>query len=94
VVTLINVFSVDGAIVLHYDHSTISFTIMQGPSPTAEEIPIGERTEVTVRGQTATLITDAALGNSLLTWMEDGVTTVIAGRIGQDEILKVAESLQ
>lgn len=93
-VTLINVFSVDGAIVLHYDHSTTSFTIMQGSAPTAEQIPIGETTEVTVRGQAATLITEEVLGTSFLTWEENGVTITIAGRISQEEILQVAESLQ
>jgi hypothetical protein len=57
------------------------------------EAPTGQKAKVTVRGQTANLITDG-LGNSFLTWMENGVTTTIAGRISQDEILKVAESLQ
>jgi hypothetical protein len=46
-----------------------------------------------VRGQTANLITDG-LGNSFLAWMEDVVTITIAGRISQDEVLQVAESLQ
>lgn len=92
--TLINVFSVEGAYVLHYDHSTTSFTIMQGWSPAEGEIPTGQTREVTVRGQAATLITDAAMGNSFLTWVENGVTITIAGRVSQDEILKVAESLQ
>jgi outer membrane lipoprotein-sorting protein len=93
-VTLINVFSVDGVIVLHYDHSTTSFTIMQGSAPTMEEIPIGETIEVTVRGQRATLITEEVLGTSFLTWQENGVTIAIAGRISQEETLQVAESLQ
>ena len=92
--TLINVFSVDGAYVLHYDHSTTSFTIMQGWSPGEGEIPTGQTREVTVRGQAATLITDAAMGNSFLTWVENGVTFTIAGRVSQDQILQVAESLQ
>ncbi len=46
-----------------------------------------------MRGQTANLIADS-LGNNFLTWVEDGVTITIAGRISQDEIMKVAESLQ
>jgi hypothetical protein len=57
------------------------------------EAPTGQKTEVTVRGQTANLIADS-LGNNFLTWVEDGVTITIAGHISQDEILKVAESLQ
>jgi outer membrane lipoprotein-sorting protein len=102
-VTLIDVFTVEGAFVLHYDHSTVSFTIMQRLSQEAEELeqklieqrlsPGIEELEVTVRGQTATLIIDR-LDNSFLTWTEDGIVINIAGRISQDEILKVAESLQ
>jgi len=92
-VTLIDVFTVDGAYILRYDHSTTSFTVIQGLSEGVREAPPGQKTEVTVRSQTANLITDG-LGNSFLTWMENGVTITIAGRIDQDEILKVAESLQ
>jgi len=101
--TLIDVFTVNGAFVLHYDHSTTSFTVMQRLSQEAEgperqlieQRPLrgAEELEITVRGQAATLITDG-LDNSFLTWTEDGVVITIAGRIGQDEILKVAESLQ
>ena len=53
-----------------------------------------------MRAETSKKITGRAnnvgddLENSLLTWTEDGVVFVIAGRIGQDEVLKVAESLQ
>jgi len=95
--TLIDVFVIDGAedgaFVLYYDHATTSFTVMQGSSPEVGETPNGQTAEVTVRGQVASLITDG-LGNSFLTWTEDGVIITIAGHISQDEILKVAESLQ
>jgi outer membrane lipoprotein-sorting protein len=90
--TLIDVFAVEGAFVLYYDHSTTSFTVSQGLSPVGET-PDGQTSEVTVRGQTGTLITDD-LGNGCLTWTEDGVVISIAGRISQDEIVKVAESMQ
>lgn len=92
--TLIDVFTVDEAYVLRYDHATTSFTVVQGEWPDAREIPFGRTTEVTVRGETATLMSDAVLDTSFLTWTEDGVTIVIAGHISQDEILQVAESLQ
>lgn len=91
--TLIDVFTVEGAFVLYYDHAATSFTIMQGSSPEVGETPNGQTTEVTVRGQTASLITNGR-GNSFLTWTEDGVAITIAGHISQDEVLKVAESLQ
>jgi outer membrane lipoprotein-sorting protein len=92
-VTLIDALTMGEAFILHYDHSTTSFSVIQGPSDGVREAPTGQKTEVTVRGQTANLITDG-LGNNFLTWMEDGVTITIAGRISQEEILKVAESLQ
>ncbi len=91
--TLIDVFAVEGALVLYYDHSDTSFTIVQGSLPGGREQPSGEASEVTVRGQTGTLISDAQ-GNSFLTWEENGVTITIAGHIGQDQVLQVAESLQ
>ena len=91
--TLIDVLTMDGAFILHYDHSAISFTVIQGQPQGVREAPSGQKTEVTVRGQTANLITDG-MGNNFLTWMEDGVAITIAGRISQEEILKVAESLQ
>ena len=102
-VTLIDVFTVKGAFVLHYDHSPVSFTVTQRLPEEAEELEQqaieqrlsrgAEELEVSVRGQTAALITDG-MDNSFLTWTEDGVEITIAGRISQDEILKVAESLQ
>jgi outer membrane lipoprotein-sorting protein len=93
-VTLIDVFKVGEAVVLRYDHSTTSFTIVQGNLPQPmRQTPSGETTEVTVRGQRATLIVDS-MGNSFLTWVENGVDVFIAGHITQDESLAVAESLQ
>jgi outer membrane lipoprotein-sorting protein len=91
--TLVDVLTVDEAFILHYDHSMTSFTVIQGQPQGVREAPAGQKTEVTVRGQMANLITDG-LGNSFLTWTEDGVAITIAGRISQEEILKVAESLQ
>jgi outer membrane lipoprotein-sorting protein len=92
--TLIEVFQVGGAFVLRYDHSTTSFTIVQGNLPQPmQQSPSGDATEVAVRGQAAALVTDDA-GNSFLSWTEGGVTITVAGHIGAGEIVKVAESLQ
>lgn len=94
--TLIDVFTVGGeggAYVLRYNHAATAFTVVQGYEAMGE-LPEGPRTEVTVRGQPATLITDEAQGNSFLTWEEDGIVISIAGHIGADEVVKVAESLQ
>jgi hypothetical protein len=105
--TLIYVFSANGAFTLHYDHSPVSFTVTQRLLEEGEDLEqqIEERfsrqveegqvavSDQAVRGQTAILITDG-LDNSFLTWAEDGVVFAVAGRISQDEILEVAESLQ
>jgi len=105
--TLIYVFSANGAFTLHYDHSPISFTVTQRLLREGEDLEqqIEERfsrqvqeqqvtvSDQVVRDQTATLIADGQ-GNHFLTWTEDGVVVIIAGRIDPDEILRVAESLQ
>jgi outer membrane lipoprotein-sorting protein len=97
--TLIDVLAMDHGVVLHYDHAEVSFTVVQR----LEREEDGERflglealpqESVTVRGQAATLFVDEGAGKSLLTWTENGVRITIAGDIGRDEILKVAESLQ
>ena len=49
---------------------------------------------VTVRGVQATLVTDEAAGASFFAWQENGVNFAIAGRIGKDEAIKMAESLK
>lgn len=94
-VTLVRVFKVDDAYVLYYDHQVdSSFTIVQGPWFPSEDMPLGEKSEVNVRGQKATLITDHVAGNSFLMWTEGDLTITIAGQIVTEEILAVAESLQ
>jgi outer membrane lipoprotein-sorting protein len=98
--TLIEVLAVDGGFVLRYDHAAVSFAIVQHPAPAARGSTAPStgsafgRREVTVRGQQATLIADEARGNSLLAWREGGLSIEIAGSISQEEILKVAGSLQ
>jgi outer membrane lipoprotein-sorting protein len=93
-VTLIEVFKSGDSIILRYDHSPeVSFTIVQGPELTGPP-PLGETQAVTVRGQSATVITDEAGGNTFLYWTEDGVTVTVAGHITFDEALQVAESLR
>jgi outer membrane lipoprotein-sorting protein len=91
--TLINVFATDGAFVLYYDHAATSFTVIQGAALEIGELPTGQETQIIVRGQEATLIADG-LGNNFLTWTEGEVVVTIAGRISEDEIVQVAESLQ
>ena len=91
--TLVDVFTVEGDFILYYDHAETSFTVVQGSPQRMENLPSGETSEVTVRGQAATLIADGQ-GNHFLSWTEDGVAIIVAGRIDEDAILRVAESLQ
>ena len=92
-VTLVDVFRANEAYVLHYDHGATSFTVVQGALPETAQLPSGEASEVTVRGEKATLVTDR-VGNAFLSWTEDGIAIAIAGRISAEEIQRVAESLQ
>jgi hypothetical protein len=91
--TLIDVFETEGRYVMRYDHGDISFTIVQMAPPQDRELPAGNSSEVTVRGQPATLVTTDQ-GNALLSWTEEGIGIAVGGRISESEILKVAESLQ
>jgi outer membrane lipoprotein-sorting protein len=92
--TLIEVLKAGDSIVLRYNHSTqVSFTIIQGPELSGPP-PVGQSQDLTVRGQSATAITDEAGGNTFLYWTGDGVTVTVAGHISLDEALRVAESLQ
>ncbi|MDY7040155.1 MAG: DUF4367 domain-containing protein [Chloroflexota bacterium] len=90
--TLIDVFTLEGAFIFHYDHaSAVSFTIVQRPKDDRSQPLPGK--EVTVRGQIGFLISDGP-DNSFLTWTERNVYIHIAGNISPEEALKVAESLQ
>jgi outer membrane lipoprotein-sorting protein len=92
-VTLVDVFRVEEAFVLHYDHSETTFTVIQGPSQVGER-PEGRTSEVAVRGVTGTLIADPDQGNRFLTWTEGELTYVIAGHVEEQDLLRVAESLR
>lgn len=93
-VTLVDVLSMEEAIILRYDHSETSFTVVQGFVSGRKSLPPdSQKSEVSVRGQPAILISDGGPGH-ILTWTENGVVITIAGHISRDEILKVAESLQ
>jgi outer membrane lipoprotein-sorting protein len=92
--TLVEVFKAGDSFVLRYDHSTqISFTVVQGPE-LAGLPSLGQSQNVTVRGQSATVVSDEAGGNTFLYWTENGVTVTVAGHISRDEALQVAESLE
>lgn len=93
-VTLVGVFQASDSFVLRYDHSPLTaFTVIQGPE-LASHPPLGESQGVSVRGYTATAVTDSLGGNTFLYWTEEGVTITVAGHIGLADALKVAEGLR
>jgi outer membrane lipoprotein-sorting protein len=92
--TLVEVLRTDGSFVLRYDHSPdVAFSVVQG-SEVMGPPHFGESQGITIRGQSATVITDEAGGNTFLYWTEDDVMLTIAGHISLEETLKVAESLR
>jgi len=92
--TLIEVFKMGDSIILRYNHSPdVSFALVQGPE-LAGPPPLGETQDVTVRGQSATAVTDEAGGNTFLYWTENGVTITIGGHISLEQALQIAESLE
>ena len=75
------------------------FSVVQsnGGFPGDERAPTGAQARtVTVRGHEATLISSGSGDEqgSLLRWEENDVTIVVAGAIGSDEAIAVAESLK
>jgi outer membrane lipoprotein-sorting protein len=92
--TLIEVYKVDEAFVLRYDHSPdVAFTVFQGPEQVGPP-SLGDTQNLTVRGFEATAITDEVGGNTFLYWTENDIAVTVAGRISLEEAIQVAESLQ
>ena len=85
------------AVILNYVGAGGSVSVVQGSAAPGSdrEPPAGSQTRsVTVRGADGLLITSAAGQGSLLRWEEGGLRYVVAGAIGADEALKIAESLR
>ncbi len=85
------------AVILNYAGAGGSVSVVQGSAAPGSdrEPPVGSQTRsVTVRGADGLLITSAAGQGSLLRWEEGGLRYVVAGAIGADEALKIAESLR
>lgn len=89
---LVDVMKVKSAFVLLYDLDGVGFTVAQSPGELPEGLPgIGEA--VTLRGVQATLVTDEVANASFLAWQENGINFAVAGRIGEEEAIKISESL-
>jgi hypothetical protein len=69
-----------------------SFTLVQGPG--IGQVPQEQATPVPLRGQQAMAISDAEREGWVLTWREDGLQFSISGSLEQQEIIRIAESLE
>ncbi|HEX6293221.1 MAG TPA: DUF2092 domain-containing protein [Herpetosiphonaceae bacterium] len=94
----VQLLNMRGETVIQNYSGTINFSLVQGKGrfPGEGSMPDGAQTQqVTVRGQSATLITGGgAQQGTLLRWQEQGVTIVIAGTLTPDEASRIAESLK
>ena len=69
-----------------------SFTLVQGPS--IGRVPQEQATPVPLRGQQAMVISDPEGIGWVLTWREGGLQFSVAGTLEQQEIIRIAESLE
>jgi hypothetical protein len=69
-----------------------SFTLVQGPS--IGQVPQERATPIPLRGRQATVISDVEHDGLVLTWREDGLQFSIAASLDQEEVVRIAESLQ
>lgn len=86
----------DKTVIQNYTGSGLGFSLVQSNEDVGQErpVPAGSQTQqITVRGQSATLITGSEQG-SLLRWQEGGVRFVIAGTLSASDAQQVAESLK
>jgi len=93
--TLVDVMKVQDAYVLVYALPSGSLTVAQsvGELPPEPSEPMVRGT-VDVRGHQATLLTAERFDASYLSWQQGGINFAITGRIGGDEAVKIAESLE
>lgn len=85
------------AVILNYAGAGGSVSVVQSSKEIGRDQapPAGSQTRaVTVRGVSGALITGPDGQGSLLRWEEGGLRYVVAGAIGADEALKIAESLR
>ena len=69
-----------------------SFTLVQGPG--IGPVPREQATPLPLRGQQAVVISDTEGEGWVVTWREDGLQFSVAGTLEQQEIVRIAESLE
>jgi outer membrane lipoprotein-sorting protein len=91
--TLVDVTTLGGAIVLHYETASGSFAVAENIS-TESNVALGSGQQVPLRGTAGTLFTNAAGNQALVVWTENGRTYSVGGAISGQDALNVAGSLQ
>jgi hypothetical protein len=69
-----------------------SFTLVQGPQ--IGSVPSEKAELVSLRGRQATIVHDEEHGGTVLIWQEDGLQFSIAGSLDEDQVIRIAESLE
>ena len=69
-----------------------SFTLVQGPN--VGSVPQEGMTIILVGGRQAKLVKDEEDGSMHLTWREEGLQFSIAGSLDQQELVRIAESVE
>ena len=69
-----------------------SFTLVQGPN--VSSVPQEGMTIILVGGRQAKLVKDEEDGSMHLTWREEGLQFSIAGSLDQQELVRIAESVE
>jgi hypothetical protein len=83
-------FQIDQNIAMVFEGAH-SFTLVQGPN--IGSVPTSEATMISLSGQQAVLVQDEKSGGLLLTWREGDRQFSIAGLLDQEELVRIAESL-
>jgi outer membrane lipoprotein-sorting protein len=84
-------YQIDQNIAMVYEGAH-SFTLVQGPN--IGSVPTTEAMVISLSGQPAMLVQDERSGGLLLTWREDDLQFSLAGLLDQEELVRIAESLQ
>lgn len=69
-----------------------SFTLVQGPY--IGPVPQAKATPIALRGRQAAAISDQERGGVLLTWRDGELQFSLAGSLAQEELVRIAESLE
>ena len=85
------VYRADKNVVIVYEGEG-SFALVQGPH--VESVSPEVATPVHLRGRQAKMTIDAENDSTRLTWAEDGLEFSIAGSLEQQELIRIAESLE